>query len=207
MNQVLNFKHKYIPSSDPTNQNTVLLLHGTGGNEENLVPIVEMILPDAAILSLRGQILENGMPRFFRRIAEGVFDLEDLKFRTQELAIFIERASQRYGLLSNKVIAVGYSNGANIASSVMLTYPGLISEAALFHPMIPFVPENPPDLSKTKILITAGTNDPIVNPEETLELHKMFEDYGAEVEVFWQDNGHNLTREEIEKTTNFLSSS
>ena len=146
MSEQLNFKHKYVPSSDPAKGKTVLLLHGAGGNEESLIPIVEMVLPDAAILSPRGQIMENGMPRFFRRIAEGVFDLEDLKFQTQELAIFIEAASKTYGLESNEVIALGYSNGANIASSVMLTYPELISKAALFHPMIPFVPENPPDL-------------------------------------------------------------
>ncbi len=207
MSEQLNFKHKYVPSSDPTKGKTVLLLHGTGGNEESLIPIVEMVLPDAAILSPRGQIMENGMPRFFRRIAEGVFDLEDLKFQTQELAIFIEAASKTYGLESNEVIALGYSNGANIASSVMLTYPELISKAALFHPMIPFVPENPPDLSNTSILITAGTNDPIVSRKETLELNSMFQDYGAEVEIFWHDSGHNLTREELDKTKNFLSES
>jgi phospholipase/carboxylesterase/glyoxalase family protein len=207
MSEQLNFKHKYVPSSDPPKGKTVLLLHGTGGNEESLIPIVEMVLPDAAILSPRGQIMENGMPRFFRRIAEGVFDLEDLKFQTQELAIFIEAASKTYGIESNEVIALGYSNGANIASSVMLTYPELISKAALFHPMIPFVPENPPDLSNTGILITAGTNDPIVSREETLELNNMFQDYGAEVEIFWHDSEHNLTREELDKTKNFLSES
>jgi len=207
MSEQLNFKHKYIPSSNPNNRNTVLLLHGTGGNEESLVPIVDMILTEAAILSPRGQILENGMPRFFRRIAEGVFDLKDLELRTRELATFIEESSRNYGLESNKIIAVGYSNGANIASSVMLTYPGLISKAALFHPMIPFVPKNSPDLSNTGILITAGTNDPIVSREETLELNKMFQDYGADVEIFWHDSGHNLVREELDKTKNFLSES
>ncbi len=195
MNQELKFKHKYIPSSDPTNDNTVLLLHGTGGNEESFLSIADMILPYAAVLSPRGQILENGMPRFFRRISEGVFDLEDLKLRTEELAEFIEVSAQKYEIESNKVIAVGYSNGANIASSVMFTYPKLISRAVLFHPMIPFVPENPPDLSEIEILITAGTNDPIVSSDETKSLYKLFESSGANIEIYWHDMGHNLTRE------------
>ncbi|TFG75201.1 MAG: alpha/beta hydrolase [Thermodesulfobacteriales bacterium] len=207
MSEQLHFIHKYIPSEDPTNRTTVLLLHGTGGDEESLLPIVDIVSPDAVILSLRGQVLENGMPRFFKRISEGVFDLEDLKLRTRELASFIEASGQIYGLESNEVIALGYSNGANIASSVMLTYPALISRAVLYHPMIPFVPANSPDLSKAKILITAGTNDPIVSSDETIELHKMFQDYGADVEIFWHDQGHNLTREELDKTTSFLSES
>ncbi|MEX1000321.1 MAG: alpha/beta hydrolase [Thermodesulfobacteriota bacterium] len=204
MNQELNFTHKYIPSSDPTNKITLLLLHGTGGNEESFLPIADIILPQAAVLSPRGQILENGMPRFFRRLSEGVFDLPDLKLRTKELAEFVNSSAQKYEIASNKVIAVGYSNGANIASSVMFTYPKIISKAVLFHPMIPFVPETSPDLSDLNVLITAGTNDPIVTKEETLELYNLYEQYGALAEIFWHDQGHNLTREEIDKTKNFL---
>jgi predicted esterase len=207
MNQELNFIHKYIPSSDPTNEITLLLLHGTGGNEESFLSIADMILSQAAVLSPRGQILENGMPRFFRRLSEGVFDLPDLKLRTKELAQFIESSAQKYEIASNKVIAVGYSNGANIASSVMFTYPKLISKAVLFHPMIPFVSEMSPDLSDLKVLITAGTNDPIVTREETLELYNLYEQYGARVEIYWHDMGHNLTREELDRTTKFLSES
>jgi len=207
MNQELNFKHKYITSSNPTNENTILLLHGTGGNEESFIPIAEMILPEAAVLSPRGQVLENGMPRFFRRISEGVFDLQDLKLRTRELAEFIEVSAQKYEIETNKIIAIGYSNGANIASSVMFTYPKLISRAVLFHPMIPFVPDTAPDLSGISILITAGTNDQIVDSKETTELHELYEDYGAVVEILWHDMGHNLTQEEIERAKNFLSES
>jgi len=207
MNQELNFIHKYIPSSDTTNEITLLLLHGTGGNEESFLSIADMILSQAAVLSPRGQILENGMPRFFRRLSEGVFDLPDLKLRTKELAQFIESSAQKYEIASNKVIAVGYSNGANIASSVMFTYPKLISKAVLFHPMIPFVSEMSPDLSDLKVLITAGTNDPIVTREETLELYNLYEQYGARVEIYWHDMGHNLTREELDRTTKFLSES
>jgi phospholipase/carboxylesterase len=204
MIQSLNLIHKYIPSKDSSNHYTLLLLHGTGGNENSLIPISEIILPGAAVISLRGNTIENGMPRFFRRISEGVFDLEDLKVRTKELAKFIEDSSMKYGINSNNVVAVGYSNGANIALSVILSHPGLISKAVLYHPMIPFVPASSPDLSGTNILITAGTNDPIVDSEETNNLYAMLKSYGANIEIYWHDIGHNLTREEISRTKEFL---
>jgi predicted esterase len=207
MSHKLNFIHKYIPSPDPASEITLSLLHGTGVNEESFLSISNMILPQASVISPRGQILENGMPRFFRRLSEGVFDLPDWRMRTKELAEFIESSAQNYELESNKVIAVGYSNGANIASSVMFTFPKLISKAVLYHPMIPFVPDTTPDLSDLKVLIKAGTNDPIVRAEETIELQKLFENYGAHVEIYWHDMGHNLTREEIDRTSKFLSES
>lgn len=207
MGEQLNHVHRFIPSKDPLNDKTLLLLHGTAGNEESLLPVSEFILPNSSVLSPRGQVLENGMPRFFRRLSEGVFDIEDLKLRTHELAEFIKSSAELCDLNLDKIIAAGYSNGANIASSVMLTFPNLISKAALFHPMIPFVPEPGPDLSGTSILITAGTNDPIVRKEETLELCNMYKKYGARVEIYWHDMGHNLTREELDKTKAFLSES
>lgn len=205
MIDTLNLIHKYIPSKDPSNRNTLLLLHGTGGNESSLIPISEIILPDAAVISPRGNVVENGMPRFFRRISEGVFDLEDLKLRTQELASFIKATAKTYKIESNDIVAVGYSNGANIASSVILTYPDLISQAVLYHPMIPFAPTSPPDLTDTKILITAGTNDPIVSSNGTNDLKVMFESCGADVDIYWHDMGHNLTDEELNITRKFLS--
>src|SRR3954469_14263741 len=106
------FIHDFVPGSSVR---TLLLLHGTGGNERDLIPLGRELDPNAALLSLRGKVLENGMPRFFRRLAEGVFDLEDLKLRTEELAGFIERARREYALNENRLLAVGYSNGANIA--------------------------------------------------------------------------------------------
>lgn len=207
MSADLGFIHVYIPASDPDNRATVLLLHGTGGDEESLVPIVEGILPGAAILSPRGKVLENGMPRFFRRFAEGVFDLEDLRLRTAELAEFIIEASGVYGFDRKNLIAAGYSNGANIAAGILLTYPGVIPRAVLFHPMVPFVPDQLPELSDTDILITAGTNDPIVSPEGTENLVNLLRESGARVEIFWHDNGHSLTREEINAAKTFLAES
>lgn len=201
------FIHIYIPPADISIDETLLLLHGTGGDEESLVPVAGRILPGAGILSPRGKVLENGMPRFFRRLSEGVFDLEDLRLRTGELAEFIIRASEIYSLDRGKLTAVGYSNGANIAASILLTYAGVIPNAVLFHPMVPFIPESLPDLSGTDVLITAGTNDPIVSPEGTEDLAGLLKEAGARVEVFWQGNGHNLTRDEINAAKSFLSES
>jgi predicted esterase len=198
------FIHVYIAPADPSAGNTLLLLHGTGGDEESMVPLGESILPGAGILSLRGKVLENGMPRFFRRFSEGVFDLEDLRLRTAELADFIIEASGIYSFDRSKLVAAGYSNGANIAASVLLTFSGVIPYAVLFHPMVPFVPENLPDLSGAGVLITAGTNDPIVSPEGTEDLSRLLKEAGARVDVFWQENGHSLTREEITAARSFL---
>lgn len=201
------FVHIYIPPADPGVRDTLLLLHGTGGDEESLVPVAGRMLPGAGILSPRGKVLENGMPRFFRRLSEGVFDLEDLRLRTAELTEFIIRASEIYSLDRGKLTAVGYSNGANIAASILLTYAGVIPNAVLFHPMVPFIPESLPDLSGTDVLITAGTNDPIVSPEGTEDLAGLLKEAGARVEVFWQGNGHNLTGDEINAAKSFLSES
>lgn len=205
MSQGLGFIHRYIPPKDPKSTQTLLLLHGTAGNEESLLSIADIISPDSAVLSPRGQILENGMPRFFRRHSEGLFDIEDLHLRTRELAIFIQDSIKEYNRDSNKLITVGYSNGANIASSLILTYPGLITEAALYHPMVPYIPDNIPDLSNTRVLITAGTNDPIVSVDETNKLYNLYVACGAIVEIFWHDMGHNLTRKELYETKRFLS--
>ena len=207
MGNELNHIHRFIPSANPLNDKTLLLLHGTAGNEDSLLPIADIILPESAVLSPRGKVLENGMPRFFRRLSEGVFDLDDMRVRTRELASFIQDSAAFYNTKSNKIIAAGYSNGANIASSVIFTFPGLISKAALYHPMIPYVPETEPDLSGLKVLITAGTNDPIVTEKETRELQDLYEQFGAEVQIFWHDMGHSLTREELHRTKAFLSES
>ncbi len=199
------FIHKYVPASNSESEEAIFIFHGTGGDEESLLSVADFIMPGAAVVSPRGKVLENGMPRFFRRFAEGVFDLEDLRYRTGELAKFIERAKAEYSLESKKLAAAGYSNGANIAASVLLTYPGIFSKAALFHPMVPFVPERLPDLSGTEVLITAGTNDPIVDPEGTRELARLLRESGARVELFWHDRGHSLIREELDAARIFLS--
>ena len=201
------FVHRYIPPADPGVKNTLILLHGTGGDEESLLQLAGFIAPQSGVLSPRGRVIENGMPRFFRRFSEGVFDLEDLRVRTDELSRFIKTASEGYGFPSDMLSAVGYSNGANMAASLMLTYPGIFRKAVLFHPMVSFVPEKLPDSSGTDVLITAGTNDPIVRPEESQKLADLLGRTGAHVDLFWQENGHNLTRGEINAAKSFLSES
>lgn len=169
-----------------------------------MIRIGRMISPEAGLLSPRGKVLENGMTRFFRRFAEGVFDQDDLKYRTNELAAFIKQASEKYKFKLDRLVVIGYSNGANIAASVILRHPDLIKKAVLFHPMIPFSPDLLPDLSKAKILITAGKNDPIVRTDESENLKRLFENCGAEVEISWHDKNHNLQQEEIIKAKDFL---
>src|SRR5262249_16993263 len=143
----LGFVHRFVPAPSAGSGTTLLLLHGTGGNENDLLELGQTLAPNAALLSPRGKVSERGMPRFFRRLAEGVFDIEDLKFRTQALADFVASAASAYGFDPGKVIAVGYSNGANIAVSMLLLRPATLAGAVLFRPMVPFVPAVPPDLS------------------------------------------------------------
>lgn len=177
---------------------TLLLLHGTGGDENDLVPLGQMLLPEANLLSPRGNVPENGMARFFRRLEEGVFDQEDLRARTEDMAAFIELAAVQTGLDPNRVIAVGYSNGANLAASLLLRHPERLSAAVLLHAMVPFEPERVPDLAGKPIFLSAGRNDPIVPPENTQRLAALFEAGGAGVTLHWHNAGHSLTREEAD---------
>src|SRR5918911_160454 len=184
---------------------TFLLLHGTGGNEQDLIPLAYELDKKAAILSPRGKVLENGItPRFFRRLAEGVFDLEDLKFRTNELADFVIDASKTYNFDLQRVIAVGYSNGANIAASMLLLRPEILSSAILFRHMVPLVPQTLPDLAKKHIFMSSGLMDPIVSLDEADRLFGLFKRAGAKVSLSWQESGHELTIEEIRKASEWL---
>jgi phospholipase/carboxylesterase/glyoxalase family protein len=183
---------------------TLLLLHGTGGNEHDLVPLAPMLDPAAAVLSPRGKVLERGMPRFFRRLAEGVFDLEDLKFRTAELADFVAAAATDYRFDASRVYAAGFSNGANIAASLLLLRPGVLRKAMLFSPMVPIEPETPPDLSGVDVFISAGRRDPIVEPANTQRLADMLAAAGARVVVRWTEGGHSLTGEDVEAARDWL---
>ncbi|MDQ3793347.1 MAG: alpha/beta hydrolase, partial [Actinomycetota bacterium] len=147
------FVHRYFPGDSGV---TLLLLHGTGGDENDLVELGRELAPGAGILSPRGKVSEYGAARFFRRLAEGVFDQEDLVLRTHELAGFIGGAAEEYGFDHSRVVAVGYSNGANVAASLMLLHPGLVRAAALFRAMVPFEPEPVPNLSGIPIFLAAG---------------------------------------------------
>lgn len=196
-------KHLYRAGSDP-DQPTLLLLHGTGGNEEDLLPLAKMISPEAGVLSVRGNVLENGMPRFFRRLAEGVFDEEDLVFRTGELVRFLDEASREYGFERRRLVAVGYSNGANIAASLLFHYRDALAGAILHHPMVPRRGMALPDLTGIGVWIGAGRNDPISAPAETEELGRLLEQAGAETEIFWHHGGHQLQREEVRRAADWF---
>ena len=204
----LGFIHKFIPSEGRNDQNslTLLLLHGTGGDETDLIPIARMLdITNASILSPRGKVIENGMPRYFRRLSEGIFDIEDLKFRTNELAEFVQNASKTYALNLNRIVAIGYSNGANIAASVLLLRPEILSNAILFRPMIPLVPNTLPKLSSKRVLISAGSHDPIVDSYQTKDLFDLLEKVGAKVSIQWQNSGHELTQRDIVAARKWLS--
>lgn len=196
-------KHIYKKGTHP-NQPTLLLLHGTGGTEHDLLPVAERILPTANKLAVRGSVLENGMPRFFRRIAEGVFDEEDLIFRTNELYDFLKKAEKDYAFDRKKLFAIGYSNGANIAASLLYHYKDALSGAILHHPMVPRRGIELPDLSGAHVLITAGTNDPLCPVEETEYLKKHLEVANASATIHWENNGHQLSLSEIEAAKNWI---
>jgi predicted esterase len=198
----LDFIHRFVPGQSGS---TLLLLHGTGGTEDDLLSLGQMLLPGAALLSPRGKVLENGMPRFFRRLAEGVFDLDDLKNRTHELADFVEAAAVHYQLDAQKIIAVGYSNGANIAGSTLLLRPGVLPAAILLRAMIPLEPEVVPDLKGTPIFMASGRFDPIVPQENAERLAALLREYGADVTLRWQNTGHSLENEEITAAQHWLS--
>ncbi|HZG70951.1 MAG TPA: alpha/beta hydrolase, partial [Chondromyces sp.] len=184
---------KGIDQSKPV----LLLLHGTGGNELDLLPIAEMIDKEASVLSVRGEVLENGMPRFFKRLAEGVFDEEDLVFRTKQLNEFLDEASKKHGFNRDQVIAIGYSNGANIAASLLFHYEDALRGAILHHPMVPRRGIELPNLKSIPIFISAGKNDPICPSEESKELQMKFEEAGGDVRMHWENNGHSLTHTEV----------
>jgi phospholipase/carboxylesterase len=189
-------KHIFNKGQDPTKP-TLLLLHGTGGNELDLLPLAGRIDDEASVLSVRGNVLENGMPRFFRRLAEGIFDENDLKIRTRELNEFLDEAAQKYEFDRTNILAIGYSNGANMAASLLFHYQSALRGAILHHPMVPLKGMDLPDLSGKAVLITAGSNDPLISPLESVELQSLLETAGAKVELHWENRGHQLTAAEV----------
>jgi phospholipase/carboxylesterase len=198
----LDFVHRLVPGAS---SRTLLLLHGTGGNETDLIPLGRALDSEAALLSPRGKVLENGMPRFFRRLAEGVFDQEDLVRRTHELADFIERAAVHYAFAPDEVVAVGFSNGANIAVSLLLLRPETLRAAVLFRAMVPFVPERLPDLAQVDVWIGAGNLDAIIPPSETQRLVELLRNARARVTPSFADAGHGLTNTDVEAARLWLA--
>ena len=192
------FAHRFVPAPlGSTSPRLLVLLHGTGGDENDLLELGRKLGGDAALLSPRGKVLEHGMPRYFRRLAPGVLDLEDLVFRTHELADFVQREATTRGFAREQRMAVGLSNGANIAATMLLLRPAVLAGAVLLRPMVPLVPEALPDLAKTSVLVMAGRRDPMVPTAESERLAALLRDCGAEVTLHWTDAGHGVAEEEL----------
>jgi glyoxalase family protein len=204
----LGFVHRYIPpsaSGELAGSTTLLLLHGTGGDESDLLPLGRALLPGAGMLSPRGKVLEQGAPRFFRRLAEGVFDQADLARRTEELGEFVTAAIRTYGLEPDGVVAVGFSNGANIAASLLLRSPGVLRGAVLLSPMVPFEPDRLPDLAGTAVFIGAGRSDQMVPQAQTERLAELLREAGADVTVHWEPGGHGVTKGEVDAAAHWIA--
>jgi len=188
--------HRFVPGAAGT-ASTLLVLHGTGGDENDLLPLARELAPEANLLAPRGPVSEHGMPRFFRRLAPGVFDLEDLARRTAELGTFLRAAAGRYGFDPTRVFALGYSNGANIAASLLLADGEALSGAVLLRAMLPFEPERLPDLARRQVLLAAGRRDPSASPESVEALAGHLRSAGATVELTWSEGGHALEPGEL----------
>ena len=200
----LDFTHRYIPAEGES-QRVLLLLHGTGGDENDLLSLGRQLDPQAALLSPRGKVLENGMPRFFRRFAEGVFDEEDVLRRATELADFVTAAAREYRYHLANVVALGYSNGANIAAAMMLLRPEVLAGAVLLRAMVPLSTPPAADLGGKRVVISAGAFDPIVPAENAERLAALLTERGAEVSLEVQPGSHSLLPQDLEVARQFLS--
>ena len=183
----------------------LLLLHGTGGDENDLVPLARMVAPEAAVLSVRGNVLEQGAPRFFRRLAEGVFDLPDLHRRTGELGQFLQAAAEEYGFSADRLYALGFSNGANIAASLLLTSPEALAGGVLLRAMLPFEPARVPNLTGRAVLMSQGRQDPIIPAANAERLADLLKAGGADVELAWQPGGHQLAAGDVKLAQRWLA--
>ena len=202
MSNDLSFIHRFVPGNRPEAL-PLLLLHGTGGDENDLLPLGQAVAPGAPLLSVRGQVLEHGMPRFFRRLAEGVFDEDDVRRRAGELADFVEAARQRYDLAAP--VALGYSNGANIAWSLLLNDPGLLKGAILLRAMLPHDPRPLPDLRGIPVLLIAATHDEMIPVERAGLLAALLGEAGADVTYEVLPAAHGLTGEDIVLVSEWLA--
>jgi predicted esterase len=201
----LGFVHVYEPPGHPAAP-TLLLLHGTGGREHDLLPLGRALAPEAGLLGPRGKVLERGQARFFRRLAEGVFDLDDLRARAAELAAFVRAAAGHYGFDTRRLAAVGFSNGANIAAALLLLASDLLSAAVLFRAMVPLVPEPLPAIPGTPVFLASGRTDPMVPTTEAERLAALLRQAGADVTLRWAPASHELTRADVDAARAWLAS-
>jgi phospholipase/carboxylesterase len=197
----LGFIHRFIPAEN-SGRTPLLLLHGTGADENDLLPLARELAPGAALLSPRGRVLEGGMPRFFRRVGEGVFDVEDLNVRTKELAEFVAKAREAYGIA--KPIALGFSNGANIAWSLLLSNPDSLAGAILMRAMLPFTPAAIPRLDRKPILLLSGDSDPLIPASLRDPLAKLLKEAGADLEYEIVRGSHRLTQQDLQIASEWL---
>jgi phospholipase/carboxylesterase len=190
------FRYLYQPATEAASY-SLLLLHGTGGDEQDLVPLAEAIFPGAGIISPRGQVIENGAPRFFRRFAEGVLDVEDWRERSEALADFVASTCAEHEISPKTLLAVGYSNGANIAQGLLLLRPEVLGGAILLRPM--FVTDDVPvkDLGGRPILLLGGTHDPITPAEDLLQIAQQLEKRGAHVTIKRVQAFHGLVQDDL----------
>ncbi|HKH53910.1 MAG TPA: alpha/beta hydrolase [Propionibacteriaceae bacterium] len=197
--------HVFQPADKSAAGSPLLLLHGTGGTEYDLLPLRDQLSPGAAVLSVRGTVLENGMPRFFRRLDEGVFDENDLHRRADDLAEFVVTASAEYGIEEGSLVAVGFSNGANIASAMLLQRPGLLGAAVLLSAMVPYAEPPAADLTGTVVVISNGQQDPMIPAAVTQRLAGLLRDRGAEVVELAHPGGHQISAAVLPQISNIIA--
>lgn len=205
MTEALQLYHHLFRPSRSSSARTLLLLHGTGGDEASFAAVAPELDPAAAVLGLRGNVQENGLARFFRRLAEGVYDMDDLERRTGELAAFLEAACAHYAFDRDRLVGVGYSNGANILASLLFTRPELVPTAVLLRPLIPFEPGAQPGLRGRRVLITGGERDPICPLALTRALAAWFHAQGADSRLVLHGGGHELRMDELAAARAFLA--
>ena len=200
------FHHRWVPGpAGPGAARTVLLLHGTGGDEDDLLPLGRQLAPDANLLSPRGKVLENGMPRFFRRLAEGVLDVPDLRARAGELADFVAEAATAYAFDPRRVTALGYSNGANVAIGILFERPDALAGAVLLRAMMPYEPAGAPRVEGKRVLLLAGRRDPYSQPPATERLAALLREGGATVEAQYAPAGHELSPQDVAAARDWLA--
>jgi phospholipase/carboxylesterase/glyoxalase family protein len=202
----LAFRHRFVPPTQP-DVPTLLLLHGTGGDEDDLLDLGGLLWPGAGLLSPRGPVLEQGMPRFFRRLAPGVFDLEDLEQQTRDLAGFVAAAAEVYGFNPRRVVAAGFSNGANVAVNLILAHPGTLAGAVLFHALLPRDPAQLPDLAGLPVFLSGGRTDTMIGPDQTQRLAAVLQEANARVTLHWTPGGHSLSTGEATAARDWLAAS